>query len=88
LHWLLKTMRKAILPLLVILFFLDTKNSQINRFTSSSNWCSNFRQQTTALMPLQKSIQLNVEDLTNGIYLIEVNKGEDKIYTQKLTIAH
>jgi len=44
--------------------------------------------QQSALMPLQKSIQLNVEDLANGIYLIEVNTDEDKIYTQKLTIAH
>jgi len=43
--------------------------------------------QANALMPEQKSIQLDVEGLTNGIYLIEVNTG-DKNYTQKLTIAH
>lgn len=44
--------------------------------------------QLATLLPEQNSVQLNVEDLANGIYLIEVNTNDDKTHTQKLTIAH
>jgi len=46
------------------------------------------RIQKSVLAVDQKSIQFNVKNLANGIYMIELNTSDDKIHTQKLTITH
>jgi len=43
---------------------------------------------TKTLMPKQSDVQLNVNDLSNGIYLVKIMADTKEIHTQKLTISH